>query len=121
MQITSPQQEVAKRNRWPGRVELILWAALGMLEILLGLRLAINLLSPNPNNGFGLAIEGITKVIIAPIGTLLRLPAMADSVFDFTTMAAMAVYVIVIWILLGTHGSIITRSERIPARSTLSM
>jgi hypothetical protein len=100
---------------------LILWAALGMLEILLGLRLAINLLSPNPNNGFGLAIEGITKVIIAPIGTLLRLPAMADSVFDFTTMAAMAVYVIVIWILLGTHGSIITRSERIPARSTLSM
>ena len=112
MRYQVPRDEAEKRRMRLERVEWIMWTVLGILEFLLGLRLVINLFSANLDNGFKIFIFGVTKVIIAPFGSLLGMPAFEGSVFEMTTLVAMAAYALIFWIIISLNGSVMARVEQ---------
>lgn len=109
MRYQVPQEEDENRKLLKS-VEWIMWTMLGILEFLLVLRVAINLFSTSLDNGFKIFIFGVTKVIIAPFGSLLGMPEFEGSVFEMTTSVAMATYALVFWIIISLNRSMMARA-----------
>ncbi|MBU0705161.1 MAG: YggT family protein [Chloroflexi bacterium] len=78
-------------------VTRIIWAVLGLLEILLGLRFLLKLIAANPDSGFAVFIYGITKPFIAPFALLVGTPTSGGMIFEATTLIAMAIYALLFW------------------------
>jgi hypothetical protein len=109
-----PRRSVAKRFRVTrdGPVEVesrqslgkalrIAWTLLAILEILLAFRFVLHLMGANPDSGFTIFIYGITGAVTAPFNSLLGTPsAAAGSVFEVTTLIAMAVYALFFWLVM---------------------
>jgi len=73
----------------------IVWYLLGLMEVLLAFRFVLRLTGANPEAGFTSFIYGITYVFAAPFLNVFRITQIAGSVFEWTTLLAMAVYGIV--------------------------
>ena len=91
----------AERRLRLGLVTQIIWAILGLLEILLGLRFALKVIAANPHSGFAVFIYGITKPFLAPFTALVGTPKSGGTVFEVTTLIAMAVYALLFWIVVS--------------------
>lgn len=78
----------------------IIYTLLGILEILLGLQFVLKLIGANPDSGFSVFIYGITGLFLAPFNALVGTPVYKGSSFEFTTLIAMAVYALFVWILV---------------------
>jgi YggT family protein len=87
----------AERRLRLALVTQIIWAILGLLEILLGLRFALKVIAANPNSGFAVFIYGITKPFLAPFTALVGTPKSGGMIFEVTTLIAMAVYALLFW------------------------
>ncbi|MBA3788989.1 YggT family protein [Patescibacteria group bacterium] len=75
----------------------IVWYILALLEILLAFRFVLKIAAANPNSGFASFIYGVTWPFAEPFATVFRLTKIAGSVFEWTTLLAMLVYLIVAW------------------------
>lgn len=74
----------------------IVWYLLAIIEILLAFRFVLKLLAANPGAGFTSFIYGITYIFAQPfLAVLQNTRIVAGSVFEWTTLLAMAVY----WVL----------------------
>ena len=93
----------------PFRIGWIMWAMLGILELLLGLRLVIKLIAVDPGSGLSIFVNGITEVIIAPFGTILGMPAFEGSVFEMSILVAMGVYALLFWIIISVNGPLLAQ------------
>ncbi len=82
------------------RAARVIWTVLGILEILLGLRFLLRLIATNPSNAFATFIYGITGPFVAPFRGLVGTPAVGGTVFEWTTLIAMAVYWLFFWIVV---------------------
>ena len=81
-------------------VKQIVWAILGILEILLGLRFALKVIAANPDSGFAAFIYGITKPFLAPFTALVGTPQSGGTIVEVTTLIAMAVYALFVWVVV---------------------
>ena len=81
-------------------IDRIIYTLLGILEILLGLQFVLKLIGANPDSGFSVFIYGITGLFLAPFEAIVGTPAYKGSSFEFTTLIAMAVYALFVWILV---------------------
>ena len=113
MYYQEPREEDLDRRKLLLKVEWIMWAVLGILQLLLGLRLFYKLLDANAIGGFGAFVVSITGAIIAPLGAVLRIPALSGAAFEMTTLAAMAAYLLFFWIILSMNGTLINRTTRV--------
>jgi uncharacterized membrane protein len=82
------------------KIDRILWTLLGILEIFLGMRFVLKLIAANAASGFSVFIYGITGAVIAPFRSLLGTPTYEGSIFEITTLVAMAVYALFFWIIV---------------------
>lgn len=73
----------------------IVWYVTDVIEILLLVRFFLKLLGANPNAGFSNFIYDITYPLVAPFLNVFRMTRVEGSVFEWTTLLAMAVYWIV--------------------------
>jgi hypothetical protein len=73
----------------------IVWYILGLIEVLLAFRFVLKFLAANPDAGFTSFIYGVTYVFAAPFLSVFRITQIAGSVFEWTTILAMLVYLIV--------------------------
>ena len=87
----------AERRLRLALVTQIIWAVLGLLQILLGLRFLLKLIAANPASGFAVFIYGITKPFIAPFALLIGTPTYGGVIFEATTLIAMAIYALLFW------------------------
>ena len=87
----------AERRLRLALVTQIIWAILGILEILLGLRFILKLIAANANSGFAVFIYGITKPLVAPFTALVGTPTSGGNILEWTTLIAMAVYALLFW------------------------
>jgi len=87
----------AERRLRLGLVTQIIWAILGLLEVLLGLRFMLKLIAANPDSGFAALIYGITKPFLAPFTALVGTPQSGGTILEVTTLIAMAVYALFFW------------------------
>ena len=90
----------AERRLSLALVTQIIWAILGLLEVLLGLRFVLKLIAANPDSGFAALIYGITKPFLAPFTALVGTPQSGGTILELTTLIAMAVYVLFFWIVV---------------------
>ena len=87
----------AERRLRLALVTQIIWAILGLLEVLLGLRFVLKLIAANPDSGFAALIYGITKPFLAPFTALVGTPQSGGMILEVTTLIAMAVYALFFW------------------------
>jgi hypothetical protein len=74
----------------------IVWYILGVLEALMGIRFILKLLGANSSAGFTSFIYNVTYPMVAPFLGVFRISrVVAGSIFEWTTLLAMAVY----WLL----------------------
>ena len=90
----------AERRLRLALVTQIIWAILGLLEILMGLRFMLKLIAANPSSGFATFIYGITGLFIAPFTGLTATPASGGMILEVTTLIAMAVYALFFWVVV---------------------
>lgn len=72
----------------------IVWYMLGLVEVALAFRFVLRFLD-SPNAGFTHFIYTSTQVFVAPFLNMFHITYVEGSVFDWTTVVAMAVYWIV--------------------------
>jgi hypothetical protein len=77
-----------------------LWNMLVIVEILLGLRFAFKFIGYEPNAGFAGIIYKVTQPFVSPFLKALGIYSEVGSVFEWTTLAAMFIYWIVVWIIV---------------------
>jgi YggT family protein len=109
----------AERRLTSFQINRFMWTLLGILEILLGIRFMLKLIAANPDSGFTIFIYGITAVFIAPFNALLGTPSVGSSIIEVTTLIAMAVYALLIWVLVRLIQIVVDRPvARTVTRST---
>ncbi len=87
-----------------------LWTILSIVEIFLGLRFVLKAIGANPDSGFSKFIYGATGWLIAPFRLLVGTPSIEGSVFEVTTLIAMAVYALFFWIIVRIVRMVTDRS-----------
>jgi hypothetical protein len=78
----------------------VIYMVLAVVDGLIAIRFVLKLLAANPDAGFAQLIYGVTAPLVAPFSGLLGNPASGTgNKFEVTSLAAMAVYALVAWLL----------------------
>jgi len=70
----------------------MVWYILGILETLLVFRFVLKMIAANPDAGFTSFIYNVTQPLVQPFISVFRVTLVEGSVFEWTTILAMAVY-----------------------------
>lgn len=87
----------------------IVWYVLGVLEVLLAFRFVLKLLGANPAAGFSNFIYSLSYPFTLPFSTVFGTTSVSGSVFEWTTLLAMAVY----WLIAFGLIKILTMSKAV--------
>jgi len=90
----------AERRQGWFQVSNIVGTLLVILEILLGIRFVLHLIAANPDSGFAGFIYGITGLFVAPFNGLIGTPTSGGTTLEVTTLIAMAIYALFVWVVL---------------------
>ena len=72
----------------------IVWYLLSLLEVLLAFRFFLKLMGANPEAGFSNLIYNLTWTFTAPFLAVFPLTTVQGSIFEWTTLLAMFVYLL---------------------------
>lgn len=87
-----------RRTNVLNRVSNIIYFVVGMLSILLLMRFVFRLIGSDPTNGLVNFIYNFSAPFVAPFTGIAGDPAVTrGSVFEFTTLIAIALYVLLAW------------------------
>lgn len=86
--------ETYKQKKVIFRTYQVIWYILGVIEVLLIFRILLKMLGANPNSGFANLIYVLTEAFAYPFAGILQVSYAQGHVFEWTTMIAMVVYVI---------------------------
>jgi hypothetical protein len=92
---TEHPQVVYNKKKAIFRTYQIIWYILGVIEVLLIFRFALAMMGANSSSGFASFIFLISAPFAVPFQGVLPIAATSDSVFEWSTLIAMAVYAIV--------------------------
>jgi len=87
----------------------IVWYVLGVLEVLLAFRFVLKLLGANPAAGFSSFIYSLSYPFTLPFSSVFGVSQVSGSVFEWTTLLAMAVY----WLVAFGLIKILTMSKAV--------
>lgn len=74
-----------------------IWYILGVLEVLMAFRFFLKLAAANPTAGFSSFIYGVTLPFVAPFLAVFPRTQVEGSIFEWSTLLAMAVYALIAW------------------------
>jgi len=75
----------------------IVWYILGVIEALLAFRFALKLFGANPAAGFTSFIYNVSQVFTFPFSSVFGTSRIEGSIFEWTTLLAMFVYLLIAW------------------------
>lgn len=101
----------AERRLGVFQMTRLVWGGLGLLEIALVLRILLKLIGANPENGFTMLIYAFTLLPTAPFTGLTPTWVSGDAILEVSTIIAMAVYWLVVWIIVRAIPIVMTRSN----------
>jgi YggT family protein len=82
------------------RAKQIVWFIIGLIIALIALRFVLLALGANPANGFARFVYGLSRLFDAPfLGIFGAEPAIEGSYFEFASLIAIAVYLLLGWII----------------------
>lgn len=94
---TEPPQQVYEKKKVIFRAYQVIWYILGVIEVLLAFRVVLKLLGANPASGFTSFIYAVSGPFAIPFLGILPTARAAGSVFEWSTLIAMAVYAVIAW------------------------
>jgi hypothetical protein len=97
-QVRTSKREPEREQRiFSFKASQFIWLLLGILEALIGLRIALMLIGANPNSPIVALIYGLTYLFLFPFTGLINSPAFGNMVFEFSSLFAMFVYALIAW------------------------
>lgn len=75
----------------------LIWLLLGVIETIIALRFIFKLIGVNAVNNFASFIYGLSNFFVAPFLSLTGAPAAGTMVFEFSSLLAMAIYLLIAW------------------------
>lgn len=90
----SPQKAYGKKKAI-FRLYQVIWYILGVVEVLLVSRILLQIIGANLNSGFTSLIYSLSAPLAAPFSGILGVTASSRSLFEWSTLIAMAVYAVV--------------------------
>ena len=93
---TTEHEQGSEERAATFRATSIIWLVLGILEALLALRFVFMLIGVNASNPFAAFLYSLTKFFVAPFASLTGAPAAGGMVFEFSTLIAMIVYLMIV-------------------------
>ena len=75
----------------------VVWYLFTLLEILLAFRLCLKFTGANPSAGFTSFMYAITWPFAAPFLAVFRTTVVQGKIFEWTTLLAMVVYLLIAW------------------------
>jgi ABC-type Na+ efflux pump permease subunit len=78
----------------------IVWYILGLIEALLAFRFVLKLLAANPSAGFSSLIYNVSYPFAIPFLSVFRVTKIDGNVFEWTTLLAMLVYLLIAWAIV---------------------
>jgi len=93
--MTEHPQRVYEKKKVIFRSYQIIWYILGLIEILLGFRIALKALGANPFSGFVSLIYAVSDPLALPFTGILRSSVGSGAVLEWSTIVAAFVYLIV--------------------------
>lgn len=97
---TSVQQRtVATKTQTSGVViaQRIVWFIVGVISVIIALRFALLLLGANQAAGFTDLVYSLSAVFVAPFVGIFGEPTYGTSVFEISSLLAIAVYMLLGW------------------------
>jgi hypothetical protein len=90
----------ASRRQRAYKLQQAIYLIFGLIEALIAIRFVLMVLAANPNAGFAQFIYGITAPFMAPFVGLFGEPRLGGSVFEWTALVAIVVYMLLAWALV---------------------
>lgn len=87
-------QKTYEKKKFIFKTYQIVWYILGVVEILLGFRIALLALGANPTSDFASIIYTLTNPLALPFRGIFNTAAAGNSVFEWSTIVAALVYAI---------------------------
>jgi YggT family protein len=79
----------------------VVYFLFGLIEIVIALRVLLKLLAANPNAGFTQFIYNLSAPFVAPFEGIVGTPSASNgSVFEFSSILAIIVYLLLSWIIV---------------------
>jgi hypothetical protein len=102
----------ANQNSTVARIVNIVYFLLSALELLLGVRVVLHLVSVNPENSFASLIDRLSEPFVALFTSLLQNPTFGETgVLEVTTIIAMVVWAIVVGLMGRFIWLVLSRSR----------
>lgn len=98
----NPRQERLRRASayQTDRVTSVVLVLFGILELLLGVRVLLHLISTNAENSFMNFVDGLTAPFVVLFANVVQNPILGPSaVLELTTLMAMIVYGVLAWLI----------------------
>jgi hypothetical protein len=90
-------QTVYEKKKTIFRFSQVVWYILGVVEVLLGFRFLLKMLAANAATGFVSFIYMVTGPLVAPFRGIFPTPVSGGSVFEWSTIVAVLVYICIAW------------------------
>ncbi len=95
---TDHPQKVFQAKKAIFRTYQVIWYVLGIIEVLLGFRMTLKALSADPISGFTSLIYALSDPLAVPFQGILRTTfAQQGAVFEWSTLIAAVVYLLIAW------------------------
>jgi len=94
------------------RLYQVIWYVLGVVEVLLASRIILKLIGANLNSGFTSFIYSVSAPLASPFRGVLGVTTSLESVIEWSTIIAMAVYAVVAFGLIKLFQLIKPTTER---------
>lgn len=78
----------------------IVWYIVGLLEVILAFRFILKLFGANPSAGFSSFVYNISYPFATPFLNVFRTTRVEGNVFEWTTILAMLVYLLIAWAIV---------------------
>ena len=99
---TEHPQKIYEKKKSIFRVSELIWAILGIIELLLGFRIALKALGADPTSGFANIIYAISQPLAVPFSGILQANVGTEgSVFEWSTIIAAIVYAVIAFVLVN--------------------
>lgn len=96
---TVQRQQVARTEYTPGVVVLqrVVWFIAGLISTIIALRFVFLLLGANRGAGFTDFIYSLSAPFVAPFVGIFGEPSYGQSVFEISSVLAIAIYLLIAW------------------------
>ena len=96
----TPPHKAYKTKKAIFRTYQVIWYILGIIEVLLVFRLLLRFIGANPNSGFTLLVYTLSAPFAVPFLGVVRPSIAGNTVMEWSTLIAMAVWALVAWGLI---------------------